>query len=294
MPPLIFRLIELPFRMIQYYRCHVAIPGIKPEDLVLEVGSGDNPKPRSNVLVEKFIFDDQERVSSVEIDRPIVCGDILNLPFKDKAFDFIICTHLLEHIEDIEGAISELMRVAKRGYIETPSDFSERMSGYPFHHWYVENKDNKLVFTQKNTPLHDPQLAGHVGKAYSSNIFFRLFSYTSESGLTRYSWSNEISYEVHRDKTAILPPQSFEKADVDTHNLTPRNNNSIRKILKKLLGYLFLIHRRTPKDRLEKLLACPICKADLSWRNKEIICTNGHLFQSDKGVPILLKEKCQT
>ncbi len=43
----------------------------------------------------------------------IVNGDITNLPFKDGAFDKVICSEVLEHVpDDIEG-IRELVRVLK-------------------------------------------------------------------------------------------------------------------------------------------------------------------------------------
>jgi SAM-dependent methyltransferase len=40
-----------------------------------------------------------------------------NLPFEDRMFDTVICTHVLEHIIDLDKAISELHRVARRRVI---------------------------------------------------------------------------------------------------------------------------------------------------------------------------------
>ena len=42
-----------------------------------------------------------------------ICGDVLNLPFKDNTFDLILCINLLEHVVDIEGGLKELHRVLK-------------------------------------------------------------------------------------------------------------------------------------------------------------------------------------
>ena len=39
--------------------------------------------------------------------------DLLKLPFKDKLFDWIICNHTLEHIEDDKKAMKEMCRVLK-------------------------------------------------------------------------------------------------------------------------------------------------------------------------------------
>ncbi|PTT76547.1 MULTISPECIES: class I SAM-dependent methyltransferase [unclassified Chryseobacterium] len=41
--------------------------------------------------------------------------DITRAPFEDQYFDFIICNHVLEHIEDDTAAIRELYRILKPG-----------------------------------------------------------------------------------------------------------------------------------------------------------------------------------
>ena len=41
-----------------------------------------------------------------------------NLPFKDNSFDFVWCWTVLEHVKNVEKAITEMFRVAKsRGFI---------------------------------------------------------------------------------------------------------------------------------------------------------------------------------
>lgn len=41
-------------------------------------------------------------------------GTIYDLPYKDNAIDLVICTEVLEHLEDPEKALSELVRVSKK------------------------------------------------------------------------------------------------------------------------------------------------------------------------------------
>lgn len=42
-------------------------------------------------------------------------ADIIDLPYKDKIFDLILCTEVLEHVNNDERALSELARVIKKG-----------------------------------------------------------------------------------------------------------------------------------------------------------------------------------
>ena len=51
------------------------------------------------------------------------------LPFADKEVDFLYCRHTLEDLLDPLWAIGEIARVAKSGWIETPSVISELARG---------------------------------------------------------------------------------------------------------------------------------------------------------------------
>lgn len=42
-------------------------------------------------------------------------ADLANLPFKDASFDIVICSEVLEHINDYSSVINELTRVLKDG-----------------------------------------------------------------------------------------------------------------------------------------------------------------------------------
>ena len=122
---------------------------VQANDIVLEIGSGHNPSTRSNVLCDKFLVDDTQRGGQIVADRPIVEADGQYLPFADNSFDYVICRHVLEHVEDPELMISELERVADRGYIETPSELGERLYGWPYHDWILNQVNDKLII-QKN------------------------------------------------------------------------------------------------------------------------------------------------
>ncbi|MEY3989573.1 MAG: hypothetical protein RI985_654 [Chloroflexota bacterium] len=115
------------------------------QGLVLEIGSGDNPNPRADILVDKFLFDNTERGGNIVIDRPMVVADAHHLPFKDGVFAYTICSHILEHMDDPVQFASELTRVSKAGYIQSPAEIAERMFHWSFHRWYVNLIDDTLV-----------------------------------------------------------------------------------------------------------------------------------------------------
>ena len=46
-----------------------------------------------------------------------VAANIQGLPFKDDAFDYVVSTHTLEHVQDLPAAVAELRRVAREGLI---------------------------------------------------------------------------------------------------------------------------------------------------------------------------------
>jgi 2-polyprenyl-3-methyl-5-hydroxy-6-metoxy-1,4-benzoquinol methylase len=66
-------------------------------------------------------------------------GDIQDLPFKDREFDSVTAFEVLEHVENIDNAIEELKRVARKNIIlsvpncERLEIFKE--SGLVYHHW---------------------------------------------------------------------------------------------------------------------------------------------------------------
>ena len=124
---------------------------IKRRDRVLEVGPGNRPSFRANVLVEKFLGDDTHRCGGLRIfpHQQLVNAAAEALPFADKEFDYVICNQVLEHSDDPAQFLREVMRVGKAGYIETPSLLGEWLFPKKSHRWVVLNIGDKLVLYDK-------------------------------------------------------------------------------------------------------------------------------------------------
>jgi ubiquinone/menaquinone biosynthesis C-methylase UbiE len=77
-----------------------------------------------------------------------VVADIARLPFADKSFDYVYCSHVLEHADDPLAVCRELVRIGKRGYIETPTLAKDALFAWHDspHKWHVVAIGEMLCF----------------------------------------------------------------------------------------------------------------------------------------------------
>lgn len=87
------------------------------EDIVLEVGSGLSPivTGRDNVIYSELSFRALRTLKAINRRGHYVVADGTRLPFADAALGQVICSEVLEHIENDQEAISELARVLRDG-----------------------------------------------------------------------------------------------------------------------------------------------------------------------------------
>jgi hypothetical protein len=101
---------------------------IEPSARVLDVGGAAEVFPRANVVIDILPYESRQR-SHLDMPEQFLCedwyvGDIcfpeIWSHFRDKEFDFVVCSHVLEDVRDPIFVCSQIQRVAKAGYIETP------------------------------------------------------------------------------------------------------------------------------------------------------------------------------
>lgn len=178
---------------------------IKKNDKVLEIGSGHNPLYRSNVLVDKFVDSDYHRSESIKryTNQKFVHADGQNLPFKDQEFDYIVCNQVLEHVDDPHQFVEEISRVAKRGYIETPSYIGEYLFPKESHKWAILEIDNKLIMYDKALLKNRFSNFGTTFLNYLpyNSFALRLFYFSNHQAHTiRYEWKDKIDILVNPEQ----------------------------------------------------------------------------------------------
>jgi len=137
------------------------IKGIKAADRVLEIGPGNTPHWRADVYLDLKFPDDAVKnrqaggTSDVKLVKPVVYYDGGKFPFNDKEFDYAICSHVVEHVANVEAFLSEMFRVAAKGYIEFPTAVYEYMNNYDEHVNFVKATPEGIVYMRKS----DSQLA---------------------------------------------------------------------------------------------------------------------------------------
>ncbi|MBI2675417.1 MAG: class I SAM-dependent methyltransferase [Candidatus Aenigmarchaeota archaeon] len=114
----------------------------KDDGIVADIGCGPIPFPYANLLIDKNVDNDERWGHGIPNDgREIIYADLeVGLPFPDKHVDFLYCSHVLEHLNDPVQGCREIIRVAKRGFIEVPTIVYEMLFGgdESLHEWVAE------------------------------------------------------------------------------------------------------------------------------------------------------------
>ena len=178
-----------------------------PSWKILDIGCGYNANKNATT-----VCDTQDLSSFYKVKKFIKLND-KNLPFEDGEFDFVIASHVLEHVEDTYFFIKELERVSSKGYIEVPTILEDNLvfENKNDHLWHLKFDDikNQLIISNR-LQYFEPILT--VSTVKNMNKYFR------ESMVLELMWEKTIDHRF------------------EINELKVRDKISISKILKKYIS----------------------------------------------------------
>lgn len=162
------------------------------------------------------------------LNKPSGWNLIIDYINKNGKFDFVLCTHTIEDLQDPTFVMEIMPQVSKAGYISVPSKESEIRRGYHatnpnfmgcgHHFWIYVNYKNKLIaipklnwiehFTNQDLYNVNPNLGG----SGNPNILF------PKQELNLY-WENELDFCLLFPVGFDSLPDFFQKQNPDVHEI---------------------------------------------------------------------------
>ena len=152
---------------------------------ILDIGCGYSANKYSTIIA------DVQDLSNFYENKNFVKIDEKKLPFKDKEFDFIISSHVIEHVEDFEFFIKELERISSKGYIEIPTRLGDNLvfENQDDHIWWFKfnDIDNYIIASKRNQliePFISVSTSKHLEKIFRESLVLELI------------WEKNIEYKI--------------------------------------------------------------------------------------------------
>jgi predicted SAM-dependent methyltransferase len=160
---------------------------VQDKDLVVDVGCGVKYFEPAHELIDFVPLNVNKKVHNLDVSNE-------RFPYDDKEVDFLYCRHTLEDVSNPRWLIKEINRVAKAGYIETPSPLIEcargadagspSWRGYYHHRSIVWSDGNKLTVVPKYPVIE------HI--AFDDESLVTILHSGNTYWNTYYLWENEV------------------------------------------------------------------------------------------------------
>ena len=154
---------------------------------ILDIGCGYRANTNATVIA------DIQDLSHYYKEKNFIKINDKKLPFKDKEFDFVIASHVIEHIEDFEFFIKELQRISSKGYIELPSRLGDNLvfeNTNDHIWWFIYDDITDQIIASRRNQLIDPFITVSTAK-----IFEKIFR---ESLVLELMWEEKIDYKIDK------------------------------------------------------------------------------------------------
>jgi len=169
-----------------------------PNWKILDLGCGYTANKNATVVA------DVQDLSNFYKDKKFIKIDEKKLPFKDKEFDFVITSHVIEHVDDLDFFIKEIERISNQGYIELPSKLGDNLvfENLTDHTWWFDYDDEKqILLAEKKKQYIEPFITVSIAKKleqlFRKDLILELF------------WSNKIDIVSTKDTSKNIEQIKF-------------------------------------------------------------------------------------
>jgi SAM-dependent methyltransferase len=105
-----------------FFRNLLSLVASKKVDSILDVGCGEGftLNRLKEYGIGKYLEGVEQSKDAIELGRKtypdikIIKGSIYDLPYKDNSFNLVLCTEVLEHLDNPSKALKELVRVSSK------------------------------------------------------------------------------------------------------------------------------------------------------------------------------------
>ena len=186
-----------------------------PNWKVLDIGCGYGAHEKASIICDvQDLSKFYEGKNFIKLESEI-------LPFEDKEFDFVIASHVLEHVKEVDIFIKELERVSSKGYIEVPTKLEDNLvfENKKDHIWHMEFDDiNYQLIISKKIQYFEPILTVSSMKKLSE-IF-------KQSLVLELYWENQIKYKKNIETKII---QKFSRLSLLRRFISKNFKTFLRK-----------------------------------------------------------------
>ena len=170
-----------------------------PNWKILDLGCGYTANKNATVVA------DVQDLSNFYKNKKFIKIYEKKLPFKDKEFDFVITSHVIEHVDDLDFFIKEIERISNQGYIELPSKLGDNLvfENLTDHIWWFDYDDEKqILLAEKKKQYIEPFITVSIAKKleqlFRKDLILELF------------WNNKIDIVSTKDTSKNVEQIKFK------------------------------------------------------------------------------------
>lgn len=272
---------------------------VAPSEFVIDVGGGQRPFWRADLVIEKYPFENGLHRSQPMVfpNVPVVKADAVAIPIPNGGCDLIFASHIIDHLPKPHLFIDEIKRCSRRVYLEFPSRNRELMFAWPFHEWFIEAEGTLLKFYRNDLPQF---FRGLFHEEYDAVLGAWSDARHDHLNISIHCDSDELEIEFPEQTATerLLEDAPRGSARMNFAEVINRPQYSLREVVAIAAQSFFpSLHERLSKpargratsaalpDSVLARLMCIRCqRTDLRRSGESLTCKCGRSYTQDRGV----------